>query len=1426
VREGQLTVAALVGADRQATRGFLELLAECLTDGDTVLLAGPGHDACSAGSWRTVRHNRLVWASQPAQWHGLVVVLDERAVPVGPWADVLARSLGDRSVGAAAARTNIAGGDELLLGVPYRPGEAGVHRRFVRERAGRRDVTDARHLDGPSLAVRLDDFEAAGGLGVLGEANPVAELARRFSGGKGRLVVAEGAYLHHSGGPGPRASTPGTRRLEPPFVSACLIVKDERDTLPRCLRSLGGFADDVVVYDTGSSDGTPEVAREHGATVIEGFWDGDFARARNAALEHCRGQWILWIDADEELDCPDREASRTRLATMTATAEGLIVQVDNVRANAASTALAHPACRLFRRACAHWTGRIHEQVRARSGSPEIQTVFAEDVRITHWGYLRNTVEAREKGRRNVRSALSELVGGASVSPETALVNLARSYALSGQPEESVDLCRAVLGGEPEAHVRRLALRTLADSLLAAGRPAEALAEVESLRRVTAAPVMADIVEGRTLLALGRPAEALAAFDRVGSGLDDDGFEHGTHDVAVHRATCSALLGRHGDAADALLQCLRDKGGMDAPVATLLEYLTRAGRSPAEVVAAVPPGRSVAFLGQLVHAEPATADAVLEAWHARAPSLAVLATATKLAPSLGLDRQLVWSGRLRQQGLGHACPLVSTAADPRRPLATRLLGASLAAHAWGDPRGRQATAALAAMSDHESHPLLAASVASVAPTMSPVVDGVAPSPPPARVQPSPMPMPPPSHPASSWPSRKVLVVERQPGSIRAMAVAAVLHRSGHAVTVLWPGDATVQGGVMAAADVTAKVWGVQAASVGDAPWQRFCADAVARAMAAEPFDTVVLAPSARDAQPMVRALAPCARIVVDLDDGGAGAVDLDDGGAGVVDLDDGGAGAGGVDLILTSGTASVRSALPTEHPVAVVSASAQTLYARPPATPWAVRTGVCVVGDFSVADERALCHWERTVGPALAERLGAGDHGPLPVCVVGSDPQGRIAGPFPGALTVGPTEDPTPWMRAARVVVVVVEAGSRHWLSAADLVGTPAIVIPATDGSGQDPEHSLGRLVRRICALADPELADPELAGPGSADPELAGPAPRSPEAEGGRPRSAVPGDPLAGLGPLRSGPRDRGVEVRTGIPPDLSPKRADHLAVDLRWGYEPVPWEWIGPLRDLADEVWVPTSWSAGVLVGSGVPSRRVHVVPPGVDVERFGPDRRPYPLRSGKAVTFLFLGDCDEASGVDALLGAYLTAFTGADDVCLVVRPTGRGPQTFEPDVRRAATAGPGRPAVEVVDGRLTGDELAGLFRACDVLVHPHRATGSPDSVLAAMASGRPVVTLDAGAAAAVCDGRTGWLVPCRPVRAAAPPVPLLPSNEMVQLEPSRTGLAEALRDVVASTDRRIRKGLAARDRAVSSYSLERRAAVVAARVEAMGAEGEPAVA
>jgi glycosyltransferase involved in cell wall biosynthesis len=98
------------------------------------------------------------------------------------------------------------------------------------------------------------------------------------------------------------------------FLSAAMIVRNEAGHLEACLRSIVGLVDEIVVVDTGSTDATPDIARCCGARLHDFTWRDDFAAARNEALGLARGEWVLYIDADERV----RPASRDRLHNLLA----------------------------------------------------------------------------------------------------------------------------------------------------------------------------------------------------------------------------------------------------------------------------------------------------------------------------------------------------------------------------------------------------------------------------------------------------------------------------------------------------------------------------------------------------------------------------------------------------------------------------------------------------------------------------------------------------------------------------------------------------------------------------------------------------------------------------------------------------------------------------------------------------------------------------------------------------------------------------------------------------------------------------------------------------------------------------------------------------------------------------------------------------
>ncbi|MFQ5713266.1 MAG: glycosyltransferase [Candidatus Scalinduaceae bacterium] len=90
-----------------------------------------------------------------------------------------------------------------------------------------------------------------------------------------------------------------------PTLSLCMIVKNEEKFLPTCLESIKDHVDEIIIVDTGSTDSTVEIARRYNAKIYHHAWENSFSKARNYSLKYATCDWILWLDADEEVDKED-----------------------------------------------------------------------------------------------------------------------------------------------------------------------------------------------------------------------------------------------------------------------------------------------------------------------------------------------------------------------------------------------------------------------------------------------------------------------------------------------------------------------------------------------------------------------------------------------------------------------------------------------------------------------------------------------------------------------------------------------------------------------------------------------------------------------------------------------------------------------------------------------------------------------------------------------------------------------------------------------------------------------------------------------------------------------------------------------------------------------------------------------------------------
>ena len=176
-----------------------------------------------------------------------------------------------------------------------------------------------------------------------------------------------------------------------------MIVRDEADVIARCLQNTVGLVDEIVVVDTGSTDDTIAICQSFGARIHTFTWRNDFAAARNHSLEQASGEWVLVLDADDEL--PDHISRDVRALTEDENSDAYFFVTRNLVGDPRHPLILNYAqLRLFRNQRRfRYTGAIHETILR---LPDVRYGMAA-ITVTHRGYLDDVVQNRKKIERNV-----------------------------------------------------------------------------------------------------------------------------------------------------------------------------------------------------------------------------------------------------------------------------------------------------------------------------------------------------------------------------------------------------------------------------------------------------------------------------------------------------------------------------------------------------------------------------------------------------------------------------------------------------------------------------------------------------------------------------------------------------------------------------------------------------------------------------------------------------------------------------------------------------------------------------------------------------------------------------------------------------------------------------------------------------------------
>lgn len=198
--------------------------------------------------------------------------------------------------------------------------------------------------------------------------------------------------------------------MKEPIISLCMIVKNEESNIANCLKSAQGVVDEIIIVDTGSTDDTIAICETFNAKILNFKWNNSFAEARNFGLKQAKGDWILWLDADEEIDIEDGKKLKKCLKKFKnekLLSVHLINYIGKEKNINQTFQIAHT--RLFKNHLGFkFNQNVHEILNAEEVLGEIQEIKMIPIKIYHYGYLDSEVLNKNKSIRNLNLLLEEL----------------------------------------------------------------------------------------------------------------------------------------------------------------------------------------------------------------------------------------------------------------------------------------------------------------------------------------------------------------------------------------------------------------------------------------------------------------------------------------------------------------------------------------------------------------------------------------------------------------------------------------------------------------------------------------------------------------------------------------------------------------------------------------------------------------------------------------------------------------------------------------------------------------------------------------------------------------------------------------------------------------------------------------------------------
>ncbi len=221
-------------------------------------------------------------------------------------------------------------------------------------------------------------------------------------------------------------------------ISICTIVKNDRARLERLLESAENYGFELVVVDTGSTDGSLELAHAFTDSVYEFPWQDDFALAKNEAVRLAKNDLVLILDSDEWLEEISDEDLMTLEGYTMAPMEkvGRIYRINELYNNGEETENYEWLNRLFDRRFYHYEGRIHEQVVKIANPEQNYDTFHTNIVINHDGYIGTPEQKKEKSLRNIKLLERELED--NPNDPYFLYQIGKSYFSMNENEKAIE----------------------------------------------------------------------------------------------------------------------------------------------------------------------------------------------------------------------------------------------------------------------------------------------------------------------------------------------------------------------------------------------------------------------------------------------------------------------------------------------------------------------------------------------------------------------------------------------------------------------------------------------------------------------------------------------------------------------------------------------------------------------------------------------------------------------------------------------------------------------------------------------------------------------------------------------------------------------------------------------------------------------------